>query len=199
MWIDREEYEKMAFWGMTIIHMAWKLRVCVCACTHTCVQAGLEVGVGTNSRPQTCLVSCSKFGFHTSWRITEGFKQTRIMVAFLLRKFLCGMEEVKEGSQWGGKLTETGSRVSLGRRGKHLREKQRDAGKLLSLLWRECEILNIRNFNSNMSERLTQVQQSTVPFALKGQFSQVAGNRAPKSFLIHPQEDFIKSTLGIFS
>lgn len=50
-----------------------------------------------------------------------------------------------------------------------------------------------------MSESLTQVQQTIVPFALKGQFSQVAGNRAPKSFLLYPQEDFIKSTLGIFS
>ena len=173
--------------------------MCVYACSHMCVQAVLEVGVETNSWPQTCLASCSNFGFHTSWRITEGFKQTRIMVVFPLRKFLCRMEEVKEGSQWGGKFTEIDCRVSLGRREKHLREKQRDAGKLLSLLWRECEILNIRNFNSNMSERLTQVQQSIVSFALKGQFSQVAGNRAPKSFLLHPQEDFIKSTLGIFS
>lgn len=73
--------------------------MCECMHVHTRVQAGSEVGGGTNSRPQTCLVSCSKFGFHTSWRITEGFKQTRIMVAFLLRKLLCGMEEVKEGSQ----------------------------------------------------------------------------------------------------
>lgn len=50
----------------------------------------------------------------------KDFKQRSNMVTFPFRKFPFGMGEANEGSQYGEKFTETGSRLSLGRKEKNI-------------------------------------------------------------------------------